>query len=793
MRLSGPIKVSSLQAAGSQSAGARIVGRGEMANLIRAYDWSATPLGPIGSWSKELVAVVNLTISSPTPARTLWGPEFILIYNDSYRFVPGKRHPDALGQPAREGYREAWNVVGPLLEAAYESGETFYVDKLRGPIDMGNGVQENYLDYTYSPVYENGKISGLFGFLRDVTGEVNAARNLRETEARASRVLESIGDAVIVTDVEARVIQMNPVAEALTGWSLDEAAGRGLQDVFRIVDETSRELVESPADKVKRLGTVVGFANHTILIRRDGSETSIDDSGAPIYDDHGQLNGIVLVFRDINERRAAERERSAISKQLFLVLEATTDGVLSLDREWKMIYRNRRAQEILQASGELTGRSFWDTFPDAAFEGSPYVEHYYRAMDERIPGRFEAFYPAPLNAWFSVTVEPAEYGIILFFRDITQLRNEAAALRDREARLNAIYSTSLQYIGLITPDGIVIDCNRASLEFAGNTRADVVGKHFADTPWFTGTPGAPGLVHRAIADAKSGKTFRSELSLVRPSGETIVFDFSLTPVRGGDGSVMFLVPEAHDITEVKRTESALLKSEKLAAVGRLASSIAHEINNPLESVMNLIYLARHSTPPEAEKYLDVADQEIRRVSIIANQTLRFHKQASKPQAATSADLFSTVMSIYEGRLRNARVRVEMRFRAEKPVVCFQGDVRQVLNNLVANALEAMPFGGRLLIRSREGRDWKTGATGLVLTIADNGAGISPSVMKNIFDAFFTTKGTAGNGLGLWVCQEIVARHHGALRVRSTQRSGRSGTTFSLFLPFDVARDERTTP
>jgi signal transduction histidine kinase len=146
------------------------------------------------------------------------------------------------------------------------------------------------------------------------------------------------------------------------------------------------------------------------------------------------------------------------------------------------------------------------------------------------------------------------------------------------------------------------------------------------------------------------------------------------------------------------------------------------------------------------------------------------------------------MSIYEGRLRNAKVRVEKRFRTDKPVVCFQGDVRQVLNNLVANALEAMPFGGRLLIRSRVGRDWKTGRPGLVLTIADNGGGISPAVKKNIFDAFFTTKGTAGNGLGLWVCQEIVARHHGALHVRSTQRKGRNGTVFALFLPFEFAQD-----
>ncbi len=378
-------------------------------------------------------------------------------------------------------------------------------------------------------------------------------------------------------------------------------------------------------------------------------------------------------------------------------------------------------------------------------------------------------------------------GLLGLFHDVT---GEVNAARNLEARLNAINNTRLEFIGLMTPDGLLVDCNRASAELAGNSLSELAGKHFAETPWFAGSFAGSqekaAVIRRAIASARGGEAFRSELSLNRPNGDAVVFDFSLTPLRDAEGAVAFLVAEGRNITEEKRLISALLQSEKLAAVGRLASSIAHEINNPLESVMNLIYLARNAGGADAERYLDLADQEIRRVSIIANQTLRFHKQASRPQAATAADLFSTVMSIYEGRLRNAHVRVEKRFRSGRPVVCFPGDVRQVLNNLVANALEAMAFGGRLLIRSRDGRDWKTGRPGLVLTIADNGTGISPAVKEKIFDAFFTTKGAAGNGLGLWVCQEIVQRHHGVLRVRSTQRSGRNGTTFTLFLPFDPA-------
>jgi PAS domain S-box-containing protein len=761
----------------------RIVGEGEMADRIREHDWSSTPLGAIESWSPELVTVVNLTLSSPTPARTLWGSDLILIYNDAYSHVPGERHPEALGKPAREVFGESWHVVGPLLEEAFASGGTFSYDKLRVPIETDGGIKDFYLNYSYSPVFQDGRVAGLFGVLHDVTEEVTAVRTLRESEARAWRVLQSIGDAVIVTDFDSRIVQMNRVAETLTGWTLVEAANRPLGEVFHVVDESTGAPVESAAERVKRVGAAVSSERCPVLVRRDGNELAIDDNGSPIFDEHGALVGTVLVFRDITERRAAERERMNLGRQLSLVLDATTDGVLSVDRNWRMVYRNRRAQEMLKASGELTGRLFWETFAEAVFEGSPYIEYYYRAMDRGIPGSFEAYYPEPHNAWFSVVVQPAEHGIVIFFRDVSEQRREAEALRESEARLKAIYSTSLEYIGLLTPEGLMVECNRASLEFGPMKREDAVGRHFADAPWFRATPGMSTLIRRAIAQANSGITFRTELSLIRPNGETMIFDFSLTPVRDDNGRVIYLVPEAHDISEVKRAQSALLNSEKLAAVGRLAASIAHEINNPLESVMNLIFLARNAETEDARKYLELADQEIRRVSIIANQTLRFHKQSSNPQATTSADLFSTVMRIYEGRLRNAHVKVEQKFRTDEPVVCFQGDVRQVLNNLVSNALEAMPFGGRLLIRSRKSHNWKTGEPGMVLTIADTGTGMSRETRKHIFEAFYTTKGTAGNGLGLWVCQEIVDRHHGSLRVRSSQREGRSGTVFTLFLPF----------
>ena len=248
--------------------------------------------------------------------------------------------------------------------------------------------------------------------------------------------------------------------------------------------------------------------------------------------------------------------------------------------------------------------------------------------------------------------------------------------------------------------------------------------------------------------------------------------------------VMALMEARLQLIDNQKAAAALMQSEKLAAVGRLASSMAHEINNPLEAVTNLIYLSRKKAEiEEVQQWLDQAEIELRRVSIIANQTLRFHKQASKAMEITCLSLFTTTLSVYEGRLINAGIQVEKRKRANQPVECFEGDVRQVLSNLVTNAIDAMPNGGRLLVRSREGTDWRTDRKGLVLTLADTGVGMDQATQRRMYEAFFTTKGIGGSGLGLWISADIMQRHQGRILIRSSQREGHKGTVVTLFLPF----------
>ncbi|ADW67096.1 sensor histidine kinase [Granulicella tundricola] len=300
------------------------------------------------------------------------------------------------------------------------------------------------------------------------------------------------------------------------------------------------------------------------------------------------------------------------------------------------------------------------------------------------------------------------------------------------------------------------------------------------------------VLQGSMADSLAGGgEFQNEFRVVWPDGSTHLIVGQGSTVLKASGEVARVVGINRDVTQRRLTEEALRQSEKLAAVGRLASTIAHEMNNPLESVTNLLYLAMTSgtLSEEAHTYLSTAERELRRVSAIANQTLRFHKQSSKPQRVSCEDLFESALLIHQGRIVNSGVAVQKRKRATETVLCFDGEIRQVLNNLLGNAIDAMSAGeGRLVIRSRNATDWVSGRKGLMLTVADTGAGMSAATQKRLFDAFFTTKGIGGTGLGLWVSKEIVERHGGALRVRSSQAEGHRGTVFCLFLPFDaVAR------
>ena len=243
-----------------------------------------------------------------------------------------------------------------------------------------------------------------------------------------------------------------------------------------------------------------------------------------------------------------------------------------------------------------------------------------------------------------------------------------------------------------------------------------------------------------------------------------------------------------DATDRKLSEELLRRTEKLAATGQLAASIAHEINNPLEAVTNLLYLL-HQQPLDAESrhYTDMAQQEITRVSQITQQTLRFYRQSSNPSLLNPGELLDSVLGLHQGRINSTNVKVIRRYRDPAELLAFNGEMRQLFANLVGNALDAMPKGGRLLLSVRTSTAWnQPEVRGVRILVADTGSGMTEAVRRRIFEPFFTTKDITGTGLGLWVSSEIIAKHHGTVRVRSRTADSQAGgdTIFMLFFPFN---------
>ena len=250
------------------------------------------------------------------------------------------------------------------------------------------------------------------------------------------------------------------------------------------------------------------------------------------------------------------------------------------------------------------------------------------------------------------------------------------------------------------------------------------------------------------------------------------------------------------LAQRRKTEAALLQSEKLAVAGRLAASIAHEINNPLESVTNLLFLiGTCSNMEEVKIYAATAADELARVSEIAIHTLKFFRQLSKPTSVYLTDLVDSALVLYQARLISACVTVQKDFRACPPITAMAGELRQVIVNLIGNALDAMRGGGTLNIRIDRGREYSNGSRpGMRLTIADSGTGIAPEIKRRLFEPFVSSKGDTGTGLGLWVSSEIIRKHGGTIRFKSSSSLASTGTVFSIFLPTEpqVREQESTT-
>ncbi len=374
------------------------------------------------------------------------------------------------------------------------------------------------------------------------------------------------------------------------------------------------------------------------------------------------------------------------------------------------------------------------------------------------------------DAYLTLPVEPTV--LVATIRSLLRLKNAEALSRFSARQWQSTFDALSEGIGLLNLDGRVIRCNRAMTDLLHRTYSEISGVHYSrllQEALGVGELWQQELPARQINELQSGKRW---------------FSITVDPVFNEEGALSGRILVVAETTDRKLAEEALRVTEKLAATGRLAHSIAHEINNPLCGVMNLLYLLRRELHTETGKrLLASANQELDRVARITRQTLAFHRDSTHPVEIQLAELLDGVITLYAPQISAQAVQVKRDYRFNDSIEGFPGELRQVFSNLISNALEALPAKGHLQVRTRSARSWSPQRIeGVRIAIFDNGIGIPEPVRKQMFDAFFTTKQLKGSGLGLWLALGIISKHGGQIRVRTSTRSGKSGSCFSVFLP-----------
>jgi PAS domain S-box-containing protein len=372
-------------------------------------------------------------------------------------------------------------------------------------------------------------------------------------------------------------------------------------------------------------------------------------------------------------------------------------------------------------------------------------------------------------------------------QDITELKKVSEALDAERARLSAVFENVPVGLLFTLADGRIISGNRQAEGILGRAFSAERIETYRDLHVLhaDGTRVEVGDRPLTLALAEGG-IHRGEYQYVRPDGSRIWVEMIGAPIVDAQGRIIGAVDAIADIDVRKRAEHALIRSEKLALVGRLAASISHEINNPLEAVTNLLYLIENNTQDAtARKFSRAAQDELARVSHIVTHTLRFNRQTVALGEQKMSGLLESSVAIYEGRLKNSGVSLVRDYADASRVYCSGSEIRQVFANVVGNSFDATKTGGRLVLRTRDQRNWRTGQAGVRVTIGDSGQGMNEQTRRRLFEPFFTTKGDNGTGLGLWVSREIVAKHHARMRVKSRQGES-SGTVFSIWFPLDAA-------
>ncbi len=633
--------------------------------------------------------------------------------------------------------------------------------------------------------------------------------------------LDSMVQFVGLLDDEGTVLEINQVALDAVGIALKDVEGKPFWTTFwwQVSDEINNELRESIRRAAQ--GEFVRWDTE-IYGRAGGKETIIIDASLmPVKDENGKVVFIAAEGRDITEKKAYEREIARQREELAELVKpfsareslAPVSAQLKLaqarkDADARVPENEARFRALLTVTSDVIYRMSPDWsemtllrgtefLADPADVSNAWLEKYIhpddraefmKAIRDAIQSKhvFEmehrVFRADGTLGWTLSRAIPMldHHGNVVEWlgaaSDVTAKKQAQEGLRQSLAIVDsaddAIVSKNL--------DGIVQTWNKGAVRMFGYTSQEMVGQPVLRL--------IPEELHyeedEILRKLRAGDRIDHYETIRRKKdGQRIEVSVTISPIRDSAGRVVGASKIARDISDRKRVERLLVQSEKLAATGRMAAAIAHEINNPLESLVNLIFLARKNCPPDgkAQAHLETAEQELERVAHIARQTLGYYRDTGLPAELHLHELIENVLTVYKAKLVGNDIRVEAQFNDIQKITVSRGELLQVFSNIITNAVDAMQGGGTLNITTRK----ISGSTGegIQTVIRDSGVGIKQEHLEKIFEPFFTTKGNLGTGIGLWIARQLTERRGGQISVASSTEPGSSGTSVTIFVPF----------
>ena len=688
-------------------------------------------------------------------------------------------------------------------------------------LDRLKGYERGAVDYISVPVVPEvlrAKVS-VFVELHRKTRQLEAlnrdleqrvlerTEELRESEVQFRTLANSIPQLAWMAHADGSVFWYNQRWFDYTGTSFEEVKGQGWQKVHH---PEHAQRVKEGIQRSWRTGE--DWEDTCPLRGQDGQYRWFLSRAVPIYDSHGRVVRWFGTSTDVSRQIAAEERIRSLNTELKqrlteleTIMQVLPVGVaVAHDPECKTLTVNPTLRQLLgmeqheaspeQASDDWENRPFevyqngkpvpasMMPVPRAAATGKPVgaVELEYRLREGKVSHMLTSASPllddtgqvrGAVGVIFDVTSRKRMEDMLRERAELLDLANEAIMVRDLKG--------TLQF------------WNSGAEDLYGWKREEVIGKNVHEV--LQTTYPSP-LIDIEQTIARDGR-WQGNLTQSTKDGRKLVVASRQAVKLEESGAPGALLEINRDITAQLLAEDALRKAERLAAMGRVAGIIAHEINNPLEAITNAFYLLReHKSLDEEARYLaKMAEEELGRVAHITRQTLSFYRESQQATAFSVAGVLDDVLELQSRKLRMSGIVLDKKYATQGAIIGFPSELKQVFLNLVGNAIQAMPDGGRLRVRVSESNGHRHKARGVRVTVCDTGTGISPADAKRLFEPFFTTKDTKGTGLGLWISKGIVQKYDGAIRFRSVRLNGARATCFSVFLPGTGAAPKAENP